>query len=146
MKRSSFFTKSLFWVSAVMIMLTLAACRHGGEEKIDYMADRVSKKLEFTEQQQVMWQQLTQELKQIRAEMAGEHGNTKDLLLAELQSDFIDEARVNALFDQHQQAMSAAMQTLLPQITQLHASLSAEQKDILSSYLEKRRDRGHHFH
>ena len=49
MKQSSFYTKFLFWVFAVMMMLTLAACRHGGEEKIDYMADRVSKKLEFTE-------------------------------------------------------------------------------------------------
>ena len=48
-----------------------------------------------------MWQQLTEELKQVRAELAVERGSTKDLLLAEIQSDFMDEARVNALFDQH---------------------------------------------
>lgn len=142
MKRAAFLKKPLIWFSFILMTLTLAACRHGDDGRMDYLADKVSDELEFNQQQSEQWNRLLADVKQIRYLMNEKHQATRNMVVEELKSDQLDEARLLMALEQYQQATNESFRLVLPKINDLHASLTPEQKETLTTWLEKHRERG----
>ena len=145
MKHAALLKKPLIWLSSVFFILSLAACRHGEEGRIDYMAEKVSDELAFDQQQNAQWNQLVADLKEIRNSMSEKHEAARTMAIEELKSDQLDEARLLLTLEQHQQAINESFRALLPKINELHASLTPEQKETLVAWLEKHHDGKHQF-
>ncbi|OZG71209.1 hypothetical protein BTA51_22745 [Hahella sp. CCB-MM4] len=112
---------------------------------MDYLAEKVSDKLEFNQQQDEQWKQLLGDVKQIRDSMREKHESTRTMVIEELKSDQLDEAKLLMALEQHQQTINESFRTLLPKINELHATLTPEQKDKLVAWLEKHHERGNGF-
>ena len=145
MKRATTLKKPLIWLSLIVFALSLAACRHGEEGRMDYLAEKVSDELKFDQQQNDQWNLLLADLQQIRNSMSEKREATYTMVVEELKSDQLDEARLMEALEQHQQAINSSFRTLLPKINELHASLTSEQKETLMAWLEKRHERGHRY-
>ncbi len=145
MKHATFLKKPLILFSILVFALSLAACRHGGEGKLDYLAEKVSDELKFDQLQNDHWNQLLADLNQIRNSMSEQREATRTMVVEELKSDQLDEARLMVALEQHLQAINESFRTLLPKINELHASLTPEQKETLLAWLEKHHERGHRF-
>lgn len=145
MKHAAFLKKPLIWLSFILVALSLVACRHGEEGRLDYLADKVSDELKFDEQQNDQWNQLLAEIEQIRNSMSEKREATRTMVIEELKSDQLDEARLMVALEHHQQAINDQFRALLPEINELHASLNPEQKETLIVWLEKDHERGHRF-
>ncbi|WP_417546331.1 Spy/CpxP family protein refolding chaperone [Marinobacter sp.] len=145
MKHATCLKKPLILFSFIVFALSLAGCRHGEEGRMDYLAEKVSNELKFDQQQNDQWNQLLADLKQIRTSMSEKREATRTMIVEELKSDQLDEARLIVVLEQHQQAINESFRTLLPKINELHASLTPEQKETLMEWLEKHRERGHGF-
>ncbi|WP_026180338.1 Spy/CpxP family protein refolding chaperone [Hahella ganghwensis] len=143
--QASILKKPMIWLSSMFLVLGLVACRHGEDGRMDYLAEKVSDELEFNEQQNEMWNQLLGDVKQLRSSMKEERETTRSMVINELKSDQMDEAKLLLAFEQHQQFINESFRTVLPRINELHASLSPEQKDTLIKWLEKHRDGKRHF-
>ncbi len=144
MEKIRFLKKPMILLSTLFIILGLAACKHDPEERMEYFAEKVSDKLEFTEQQNEIWNQIVEDVLTLRQGAVGERESKMDMLVAQIESEQLDEAQFYMALEQHQQKMTEAFQTILPQLNSLHSTLSPEQKEKLLTFIEKHKERGKH--
>lgn len=76
-----------------------------------------------------------------RAESQQEHKAIMDEVIAQVQSDRLDQARLTQLVDRHQTEQKRVMQRLLPKVTEWHVTLRPEQKTEAVEHIRKWMDR-----
>ena len=76
-----------------------------------------------------------------RAESQSEHKAMMEEVIAQVQSDRLDQAKLTQLMDRHQAEQKRVMQRVLPKVADWHATLRPEQKAEAVEHLRKLMDR-----
>ena len=106
-------------------------------ERADWMTGKIAKELKLDEQQKAKLAVVKEELLAARAESKKERRAMMDEVIAQVQSDRLDQAKVTQLFEQHQAGQTRMMQRVLPKVADWHASLRPEQKAEAVEHLRK---------
>lgn len=128
--KSQTLLKTIFFAALAVATLTASAChRHQSPaERAQWMADKVAKELELNAPQKAKLAAAKEEFLAARAAAQEEHRALLEALLAQIQSDRLDQAKLARLFEQHQALQRQTMDKVLPKVAEWHASLTPEQK------------------
>lgn len=124
------FTRTLVGIMLVVGLFAEAACHrnHTPTERAEWMTEKIAKHLNLDEQQKARLAVVKDEALAARAESQKEHHALTEELIAQVQSDRLDQANVARLFEQHQAEQTRMMQRVLPKLAEWHAGLRPEQK------------------
>lgn len=114
---------------------------HTPTERADWMTGKIAKHLDLDEQQKAKLAAVKDEAMAVRAESEKERKATMEEVIAQVQSDRLDQAKLARLFDQHQAGQTRLMQRVLPKLAEWHATLRPEQKAEAVEHLRKWMDR-----
>ncbi len=76
-----------------------------------------------------------------RAESQQEHKAIMEEVIAQVQRDRLDQAKLTQLMERHQAEQKHVMQRVLPKVAEWHATLRPEQKAEAMEHLRKWMDR-----
>lgn len=120
-------------------MVGASACHrhHTPAERAERMTGKVSKHLNLDDQQQAKLTAVKDEVLSARAEAQKEHRALMEELIAQVQSERLDQAKVAQLIEQHQAGQTRVMQRVLPKVAEWHAGLRPEQKAEAAEHIRK---------
>ncbi len=110
-------------------------------ERADSMTGKIAKHLDLDEQQKVKLVVVKNEVLVVRVESEQERKATMEEVIAQVQSERLDQAKLTRLFEQHQAGQTRLMQRVLPKLADWHATLRPEQKAEAVEHLRKWMDR-----
>jgi len=126
------------WILVALIVgaLTVSACyrSHTPAERADWMANKISK------EQKVTLDAVKQEYLKAHAEMRQQHEAMLDEIMAQLPADRLDQAKLLQLFEQHQASMNRFAPSMLDRVSELHATLTPQQKSKAVEQLTRLRE------
>ncbi len=131
-------------ITLAATILGFAGCnRHRSpEERIAHKLDHIGYALDLTEQQQGKLNEVKNEILQVRSAMGDEHQALLNEVITQVGSDRISQATVLSLLDQHYALMKQAAPQVIAKVSELHATLTPEQKakavERLTWFKEKR--------
>lgn len=110
--------------------LGAAAChRHlTPAERADWMTGKIAKHLSLDDQQKAKLAAVKDEVLAARAESQKEHQTIMEAVIAQVQGERLDQAKVTQLIEQRQAGQTRMMTRVLPKVAEWHASLRPEQK------------------
>jgi Spy/CpxP family protein refolding chaperone len=114
---------------------------HTPAERADWMTNKIAKHLDLDDQQKAKLMAVRDEIVAARAEFQPEHKAIMDEVMAQVQSDRLDQAKLTQLMDRHQAEQRRVMQRVLPKVTDWHATLRPEQKAEAVEHIRKWMDR-----
>ena len=114
---------------------------HTPAERADWMTSKIAKHLDLDDQQKAKLMAVRDEMVAARAESQPERKAIMEELIAQVQSDRLDQAKLARLFEQHQAGQTRLMQRVLPKLAEWHATLRPEQKAEAVEHLRKWMDR-----
>ncbi|MGA6827503.1 Spy/CpxP family protein refolding chaperone [Nitrospira sp. NS4] len=119
--------------------LAAAACHrhHTPAERADWMTGKIAKELKLDEQQKAKLAAVRDEVLAARAESKKERRAMMEEVIAQVQSERLDQAKVSQLFEQHQAGQTRMLTRVLPKVAEWHASLRPEQKAEAVEHLRK---------
>lgn len=137
------------FTSVVLIVgaLALTACaRHRSpEERADWVTKRIAKQLDLDEQQRAKLEAVKQEMLTARGRLGKEEQTLFDDVVAQIQADRLDQAKVIQLLERRQELQRQVAPQVVAKIAEFHASLTPEQKAKAVEQLRHFRERmGHH--
>ena len=122
--------KTTIGIMLLAVALTASAChRHySPSERAERMSGKIAKHLNLDDQQKAKLAVVKEEVLTARAEGQKEHRAFMEELIAQVQSDRLDQTKLAQLIEQHQTLRGRMMVRVLPKVAEWHASLRAEQK------------------
>ena len=136
------------WIGFIAIILgslSLAGCFHDRPHKGgDMMFDYLSWKLDLNEEQQGLLEEIRTEMDTIREQTREQRAEDKATAIALIKADTLDTTAAMALLNKKQDTINTHAPSVLEKVAALHATLSAEQKNIIIEKLNKMRH--HHKH
>ena len=105
------------------------------------MTNKIAKHLDLDDQQKAKLMAVRDEMVAARAESQQEHKAIMEDVVAQVQSDRLDQAKLTQLMDRHQAEQKRIMQRVLPKVTEWHATLRPEQKAEAVEHIRKWMDR-----
>ncbi len=114
---------------------------HTPTERADWMTSKIAKHLDLDDQQKAKLMAVRDEMVAARAESQSEHKAMMEEVIAQVQSDRLDQAKLTQLMDRHQAEQKRVMQRVLPKVADWHATLRPEQKAEAVEHLRKLMDR-----
>jgi periplasmic protein CpxP/Spy len=106
-------------------------------ERADWMTSKIAKHLDLDDQQKAKLMAVRDEILAARAESKKERRAMMEEVIAQVQGERLDQAKVTQLFEQHQAGQTRMMQRVLPKVADWHASLRPEQKAEAVEHLRK---------
>ncbi|WP_164887359.1 Spy/CpxP family protein refolding chaperone [Hahella sp. KA22] len=143
-KMGKYVRKPLLWILVAAMSLGAMACRYDPEKRWEHAKEWVSDELELNAEQQVILDELFTQIQAAKQKMKSEREGAHELLIAQINSEQLDEAKILTAFEAHQQQMNEAVASVLPTLARLHSTLTAEQKATLVAFIEKHGERGFH--
>lgn len=133
------------WIKAGLTIVVLAgalgasACHrhHTPTERAEWMTNKVAKHLNLDDQQRAKLAAVKDEALSARAVAQTEHRALLEELIAQVQSERLDQAKVAQLIEQHQAGQTRVMQRVLPKVAEWHAGLRPEQKAEAAEHIRK---------
>ena len=110
---------------------------HTPSERVDWMTSKIAKHLDLDDQQKAKLAVVKDEVMAARAESQQEHRAIMEEVLAQVQSDRLDQAKLTQLMDRHQAEQKRLVQRVLPKVAEWHATLRPEQKAEAVEHLRK---------
>jgi protein CpxP len=114
---------------------------HTPAERADWMTNKIAKHLDLDDQQKAKLMVVRDEMVAARAESQQEHKVIMEEVIAQVQSDRLDQAKLAQLMERHQAEQKRLMQRVLPKVADWHATLRPEQKAEAVEHLRKWLDR-----
>ena len=114
---------------------------HTPAERADWMTSKIAKHLDLDDQQKAKLMAVRDEMVAARAESQQEHNAIMEEVIAQLQSNRLDQAKLSQLMDRHQAEQKRVMQRVLPKVAEWHATLRPEQKTEAVEHIRKWMDR-----
>lgn len=120
-------------------VLGASACHrhHTPAERAEWMTGKIAKELKLDEQQKAKLAAVRDEVLAARAESKKERRAMMEEVIAQVQSERLDQAKVAQLFEQHQAGQTRMLTRVLPKVAEWHASLRPEQKAEAVEHLRK---------
>ena len=145
-------TRKVFYIGAAIAALIgllswgIGYAQRSPERRMAWIA----KRLDLNEQQTAKLQAVHEAMRQAREQFHKERVVLFDEIVAQIQSERLDEAKVLQLLEQRQALMSQVAPQVVAKVAELHASLTPEQKAKAVEHLERLKDRmenyGYHSH
>jgi Spy/CpxP family protein refolding chaperone len=134
MKPVLVFTSVVLVVGALFLM---SCARHWTpEERADWVTKRIAKQLDLNEEQRAKLE---------RSKLSKDQQTLFDDVMAQIQADRLDQAKVIQLFERRQELQRQLAPQVVAKIAEFHASLTPEQKAKAVEQLRHFRERmGHH--
>ena len=110
---------------------------HTPSERADWMTGKIAKHLDLDDQQKAKLAVVKDEVIAARAESQQEHRAIMEDVIAQVQSDRLDQSKVAQLFERHQAGQTRLMQRVLPKVAEWHATLRPDQKAEAVEHLRK---------
>jgi len=110
---------------------------HTPSERADWMTGKIAKYLDLDDQQKAKLIAARDEMVAARAESRQEHKAIMEDIIAQVKSDWLDQAKLTELMDRHQAEQKRLMQRVLPKVTEWHATLRPEQKAEAVEHLRR---------
>lgn len=142
-------------ITAVLIIAgssgaVYAFSKHGDwgmspEEKVEFVTDRVTKKLELDRQQQENFTRLAQTVAQLMIDARATRTQHFTEIEALLDEPSFNQARALELVQQKTQMVNEKAPLVVSSLAVFLDSLSAEQKQELQGFLEQRHKHHHHY-
>ena len=142
-------------IAAVLLIagssgVVYAVSKHGDwgmspEEKVEFVTERVTKKLELDSQQQENFSRLAQTVAQIMMDARATRAQNFTEIEALLEEPSFNQARALELVQQKTQMVNEKAPLVVSSLAVFLDSLTAEQKQELQGFLEHRR-KHHHRH
>ena len=136
-------------VAGVALTTGLAACGWHSktpEERADYMVEKVTSKLDLTDNQVVELEKLKKELLAVRQEFVSHKEETRKAVDELLDQPVLDQQRLLSLFRQHTDAVNEKAPAVVSSVAGFYDSLTPEQQAVLREKIEKHRERSHGWH
>ena len=114
---------------------------HTPAERADWMTSKIAKHLDLDDQQKAKLMAVRDEMMAARAESQQEHNAIMEEVIAQVQSNRLDQAKLSQLMDRHQAEQKRVMQRVLPKVAEWHATLRPEQKTEAVEHIRKWMDR-----
>ncbi len=105
------------------------------------MTNKIAKHLDLDDQQKAKLMAVRDEMVAARAESQQEHKAIMEDVIAQVQSERLDQAKLTQLMDRYQGEQKRVMQRVLPKVAEWHATLRPEQKAEAVEHLRKWMDR-----
>ena len=141
-------------IAAVLIIVgssgaVYAYSKHGGwgmtpEEKVEFVTERVTKKLDLDSQQQQRFAELAETVAQIMLDAKGAMQQHVDEIGALLQEPSFNQARMMEMVQQKTQMINEKAPLVISSLAVFLDSLNVEQKEQLQEFLKNHRH--HHRH
>ena len=129
MGKSQVFMRVAVITLSVTILGFTGCNRHQSpEERIARNVDYVAYFLDLTEQQQGKLNKVKNEILQVRSVMRDEHQAMLNEVITQVESGRINQESVLDLLDQHYALMRQAAPQVIAKVSELHATLTPEQK------------------
>lgn len=106
-------------------------------ERADWMTGKIAKELKLDEQQKAKLAVVKDELLAARAESKKERRAMMEEVIAQVQGERLDQAKLTQLFEQHQTGQTRMLTRALPKVAEWHATLRPEQKAEAVEHLRK---------
>lgn len=135
-------TQGKRWIGFIAVLLgslSLAGCFHGkghhrgGEMMFEYAAW----KLDLSEEQQALLEDVRTEMKKIREQNHEQRQQGKAELIGLIEADTLDTSAAMNLFNKRQAIIATHAPQVLDKIAAFHATLTPEQKEIIIEKLNK---------
>ena len=110
---------------------------HTPSERADRMTGKIAKHLALDDQQKAKLAVVKDEVIAARAESQQEHRVIMEDVIAQVQSDRLDQSKMARLFERHQAGQTRLMQRVLPKVAEWHATLRPDQKAEAVEHLRK---------
>lgn len=136
-------------VTSLMLIvgtLSLVSCsRHlNPEERADWVTKRIAKHLDLNQEQATKLEAVKQEVLAARSKLSREQQTLFDDVVAQIQADRLDQAKVIQLFERRQELQRQLAPQVVAKIAEFHASLTQEQKAKAVERLRHLRERTGH--
>ena len=134
---------SAFRMIAGMLLVTVvfatAACyrHHTPEQRADWMVGKITKELDLDEQQKAKLAVVKDEMLAAFSESKKERRAKMEEVIAQIQSERLDEAKLTQLFEEHQAGQTRMLKRVLPKAAEWHATLRPDQKAEAAEHLRK---------
>ena len=132
-------------VAMLVGVVSVSACqRHRTPtERADRLSGKIAKELDLNDQQKAKLEAVKQEFLAARAEMRKEHEAMFNEVLAQVQADQLDQAKLLQLFERHQALGTRLAPRVVAKVAEFHAGLTPQQKSEASEHLKHLRERMH---
>lgn len=124
---------------ALTMVLGLSACRSTPEEKAEFVSERISDKLELSESQQALLNNLKDKALLAGKTMKDNKTEMKSKLVALISQPSIDHDQITLFMDSAMATMHTGVDDVIPSFIAFHASLSEEQKTQVIDFIESHR-------
>ena len=133
--------RSLKWVGIIVLgSLLTAGCKHHHGKHGSFMFDMIAYKLDMTDEQEVKWYAVRDEITRLRDEAKQERYEQMQTLIDMVNADTLDQQQALALVEQHREKMAAAAPSVIAKLADFHATLSGEQKAKIVKKISSHRD------
>jgi Spy/CpxP family protein refolding chaperone len=131
--------KAAVGIALMATVLTATAChRHQSpSERAEWMTGKITKHLDLDDQQKAKLAAVKEEVLAARAEGQKEHRALVEDVIAQVQSDRLDQTKVAQLIEQYQGLQRRLMVRVLPKVADWHATLRPEQKAEAVEHLRR---------
>ena len=110
---------------------------HTPSERADWMTGKIAKHLDLDDQQKAKLAVVKDEVIAARAESQQEHRVIMEDVIAQVQSDRMDQSKIARLIERQQAGQARLMQRVLPKVAEWHATLRPDQKAEAVEHLRK---------
>lgn len=126
-------------IAVMAVAFTASACyrHHTPAERADWMTGKIAKELKLDEQQKAKLVVVKDELLAARAQSKKERRAMMEEVIAQVQGERLDQAKLTQLFEQHQAGQTRMLTRALPKVAEWHATLRPEQKAEAVEHLRK---------
>lgn len=132
--------------SLLAVAAGLSACRHNHQAKAEYLVHHVSKELALSAQQVQLLNEIKDYALQSRMAMAAQRRQHREQLRVMVAGEALDETAVLTRLDEHQREMARRLSEILPTVSELHASLTPQQKEKILAFIDRHQAYGDWHH
>lgn len=129
-----------------IVAFTLSACghhRHDPEDKAEWIAKKITRKLDLDELQQQKLKAVTDEFVAHHKAHRSQKREHMDKLLSEIRKPELDKSVLNQVVNEHQARINEMAPSIIDKLAEFHASLNDEQKEKLAEKLEHFKNHHH---
>lgn len=124
---------------ALVGVVGVSACHrhHTPQERADWITGKIARHLDLDERQKASLAAVKTDVLAAQADAQTERRALTDALIAQVQSERLDQEQVTHLVDRHQALQRRTMLRVLPKAAEWHATLRPEQKAEAAEHLRK---------
>ena len=138
----------VLWITLPLVVVlgvgaAAAGYKHyGGHHNPERMVQRISERLELTQEQRQKLDAVKEALVSSRQEMRQQRTQTINRLIDEVKKPMLDEGRIMKLVDERKTQFEGILPRIIEPVIAFHSSLNEQQRQKIVNLLETMRDWG----